>query len=220
MKKIYYLFTFTVAILLASCIKGGDVGPAGTAGAQGPAGTTGNTGPTGAKGPAGAAGPTGPAGATGAAGASNVFYSDWITPATSVTDGGGSGSISWIAWDIAAPEITQDAIDKGLVLVYGTGFEKFFAKYNITTDWPPGKITTFPVGITFYPGGYTLNDPWSVVIQPGNIQLQVTDYAGFFVSSSDYGNTVSIKYIIANGGTHLTGSLNKNYSQVKQIIHK
>jgi len=220
MKKIHYIFAFVVAVLLASCTKDGSVGPAGPAGVQGAAGTPGNTGLTGVTGPTGATGPTGPTGATGPAGTSNAFFSDWITPVTNTWNFDRDLAVSWDRWDIPAPEITQDVIDKGLVVAYGTGFEKFFVKYSVTTDWPAGKIATFPVSIPFaIPNVQSFNDPWSVTFQPGNIQLQVIDYAGFF-NHIDVGNTVSVKYVIVPGTSHNTGSLGKNYNPVKQIIRK
>jgi hypothetical protein len=217
MKKIHYIFAFVAVILLASCAKDGSVGPAGPTGAQGAAGTAGNTGPAVVTGGVGA---TGPIGATGPAGTSNSFFSDWITPATNTWNFDRDLAVSWDRWDIPAPEITQDVIDKGLVVVYGTGFEKFFAKNSVTTDWPPGKIATFPVSIVFaIPNVQSFNDPWLVTFQPGNIQLQVIDYAGFF-NPVDVGNTVSVKYVIVPGTSHNTGSLNKNYNQLKQITRK
>jgi len=212
MKKIPYLFTFIVAVLLASCVKDGAVGPTGPAGGNGATGSPGNTGPTGATGPAGPAGPTGAGGATGAMGSTtNVFYSAWITPATS----------SGPAWDIPAPEITQDALDKGLVFVYGTGFEKFLTHPGITADWSPGKISTFPVNIGFeIEDGPSPISSWSQYITPGHILIQVTEVAGFFEGSYNAGNTISIKYVVAYGNVHITSSLNKNYNQVKQITRK
>jgi hypothetical protein len=220
MKQIFYLFTFIVAILFASCKKDGAVGPTGPAGAQGTEGTAGNTGPTGAIGPAGAVGPTGPTGATGAQGATNAFYSAWITPTTSSYDGNGDYIIFWYTWNVPAPGVTQDAIDKGLVIAYGTNFEKFVTKIGGTTDWPEGKVTGFPVNMTFTIPDYgTFTDRWSVTFQPGNIQLQIISYVGY-LGGVDVGNTVSVKYTIVPGNTHSTGSVNKNYNQVKQVVHQ
>lgn len=222
MKKVHYLLTLIAAILLAACTKDGAVGPTGPAGAQGPAGTAGNTGATGATGPAGAAGPTGPTGATGAQGATNAFYSAWITPATNTSGFDSINPISWYTWNIPAPEITQAVIDKGLVIAYGTNFDKFVTKIGgTTTDWPPGKITGFPVSMTFTIQDFgTFTDRWSVVFQPGNIQLQIIAFTGFLDPGIDVGNTVSVKYTVVPGNTHSTGSLNKNYNQVKQVIHQ
>jgi hypothetical protein len=221
MKKNHYLFAFIVAILLASCVKDGAVGPAGPAGGQGAAGSPGNTGPTGATGPAGPAGPTGPTGSTGAQGATNAFYSAWITPATNTAGYDAINPISWYTWNIPAPEITQAVIDKGLVIAYGTNFDKFVTKIGGTTDWPAGKVTGFPVSMTFTIQDFgTFTDRWSVVFQPGNIQLQIIAFTGFLDPGINVGNTVSVKYTIVPGTAHTTGSLNKNYSPVKQVIHQ
>ncbi|ASU33112.1 hypothetical protein [Mucilaginibacter xinganensis] len=203
MKKIRYLFT--AVMLLASCIKGGNVGPAGPAGGTGQVGPQGNTGPAGATGAAGSQGSTGSAGATGAQGATNAYYSDWITPATSTSDFDPNYLISWYQWDVPAPAITQDVIDKGLVLVYGTNFEKFVAKIGLTTNWPAGKVTAFPAFISITIENGTFDDRLSVTLQPGHIILQVTAFVGF-LGGVDVGNTVSIKYTVVPGNTHSIGS--------------
>lgn len=76
-------------------------------------------GPQGPVGPAGAngvQGPAGPQGAVGAAGAANVIYSNWIKAGTwSTTDVFGVVR-SYI--DITAPALSQEIVDRGVVLVY------------------------------------------------------------------------------------------------------
>jgi hypothetical protein len=89
--------------LMAACIAGfwacegpqGPAGPAGQAGAQGPAG------------------PVGPVGATGSA---NVLYSTWTKAGTWSTVNVFGVDKSFI--DITAPRLTQDILDRGVVLVY------------------------------------------------------------------------------------------------------
>jgi hypothetical protein len=96
--RIFGMLLVAVAIIFMDACKGekGDVGPAGTAGVAGP---------TGANGATGVAGPTGTA---------NVQYSDWIT--VSFTGSGTSGTA--YRGTITAPKITQDIMDKGVVLSY------------------------------------------------------------------------------------------------------
>jgi len=75
-------------------------------------------GPQGAEGTIGEQGPQGPAGDTGPIGdpgtidSVNVFYSDWVDPDNWI-DSAGSRYAT-----IPSPEITQEVIDKGLVIVY------------------------------------------------------------------------------------------------------
>jgi hypothetical protein len=107
----------------------GPAGPTGATGPQGPAGATGSkgdTGATGATGPQGPAGATGPKGDTGATGPQgpagpagtgslSVVYSDWFTPAF----------VDWqklteknYLYSVIETKITQEIIDKGVVLAY------------------------------------------------------------------------------------------------------
>ncbi|WP_212005651.1 collagen-like protein [Chitinophaga sp. HK235] len=96
----------------------------------------GNDGPVGPAGPAGATGPAGPAGSA------NVIYSPWVATATwtASTTSTGTGKKTFY-FDINAPKVTQDVIDKGVVLVYmkfiadpdGAGIAKLLPSiyYNI-----------------------------------------------------------------------------------------
>jgi hypothetical protein len=110
--RIFGMLLMAMAIIFMDACKGekGDVGPAGTAGVAGP---------TGANGAVGVAGPTGTA---------NVIYGSWIDMNVagywyklgSANTGGGNTNNNSYGWgaDFAAP-ITQDILDKGVVLVYG-----------------------------------------------------------------------------------------------------
>lgn len=93
----------------------GAVGPQGPAGPKGDTGATGATGAVGATGPVGPQGPAGPAGGSGTGTSTNVIYSDWFTPAF----------VDWqkiteksYSYNIIEVKITQDIIDKGVVLAY------------------------------------------------------------------------------------------------------
>lgn len=93
-------------------------------------------------GPAGATGPVGPAGPAGPVGTANIIYSSWMdtNPWTNSTTSLGAGKKTYY-FDIAAPKITADIIDKGTVLVYvkfisdpdGVGIAKLLPSiyYNI-----------------------------------------------------------------------------------------
>ncbi|WP_200837029.1 hypothetical protein [Dyadobacter sp. 3J3] len=75
-------------------------------------------GPEGPAGPAGvgATGPAGAAGAAGAPGTANVFYSSWA--AAGPWTGINFNSVQRSYIDIPVARITQDILDKGVVLVY------------------------------------------------------------------------------------------------------
>lgn len=96
----------------------GATGIAGATGAIGPQGNKGDTGATGIAGATGATGPQGPAGPAGGSGtgtAINVIYSDWFTPA--FVDWQKVTEKSYL-YSIIETKITQDIIDKGVVLAY------------------------------------------------------------------------------------------------------
>lgn len=90
----------------------GATGAVGPQGATGPKGDTGATGATGSQGPVG---PQGPAGSSGTGTTINVIYSDWFTPA--FVDWQKITEKSYL-YSILEAKITQDIIDKGVVLAY------------------------------------------------------------------------------------------------------
>lgn len=90
------LFTMALSLSFVSC-----EGPEGPAGADGLEGPQGVQGATGAQGPAGAVG------------SANVIYSPWITNSWEKMS-----NTKFIVDDIVAPKISQEILDKGVVLVY------------------------------------------------------------------------------------------------------
>ncbi len=147
MKNLTQSLRFLVAILFVfawSC-KQGDVGPKGD---------------TGATGAAGAAGATGPAGATGATGTANVIYSDWANVTFT-----GSGT-SW-SGKITAPKITQDILDKGVVLTYFKfGTQVYSGEYQNGTA---GIYVFTTLGTINLQSTFAANYPWRYVIIPGGV---------------------------------------------------
>jgi hypothetical protein len=98
----------------------GPAGATGATGATGPAGPTGATGATGATGPAGATGPQGPTGATGPqgpAGQNGAAGADGSANVSSVLLTNRSVILTGFT-QFSVPAITQDVVDKGLVLMY------------------------------------------------------------------------------------------------------
>lgn len=100
-KKNSFLGYLVLAVLIVSCSK--DDGKDGAIGPQGAQGE---------QGPAGAAGTDGEDGAQGETGAANVIYSDWFDSEL----GDGIGTASSFTFD--APELTQEIMDSGIILMY------------------------------------------------------------------------------------------------------
>ncbi len=126
--RIFAMMAVMSAVIFMDACKGekGDVGPAGVAGVAGP---TGANGAVGAKGDPGTA---------------NVFYSDWIT--VSFTGSGTSGTA--YTGVITAPKVTQDILDKGIVLSYYTIGGSVYSvnaslinSYSLIQQLSLGKIT-------------------------------------------------------------------------------
>lgn len=126
LKTKYVLLALVIAFTF-SCSEDGAVGPQGTSGQNGTDGTDGTNGTDGTDGQDGNA---------------NVISSDWFTP-SSYTLSTGFGGIKLLDHDQAAPEITQEIIDNGVVLVYG--------KLNGYTSsvWPTDQIALLPIILTY-----------------------------------------------------------------------
>ena len=166
-----FLF-LSVVLLIAACSKTGPEGPQGTQGTSGPAG---------AQGPAGAAGSTGSA---------NVIYSDWFTPQSySVTSTTG---INDFYYDKSATGITQDILDKGVILTYGK-----LNGYGPSV-WPINQVAELPITFVYKFLGVERIDTWSAYATLGNLRINYTNgayYDGFFTTDSH-----TFRYIIIPGG--------------------
>lgn len=115
----------------------GATGSTGLTGSTGATGSTGSTGATGATGPSG--GPQGATGATGAQGATGATGSAGSTGATGATGAQGAGAETYQLLNRSVsltgltrfniPAITQDIVDRGVVLVYfrSTGTNAWYA---------------------------------------------------------------------------------------------
>ncbi len=164
----------------------GATGPQGPTGAQGPAGAQGATGP---QGPAGPQGATGPQGAQGEPGTANVIYSDWSTPTSS--DWQKLTEKNYI-FGITEAKITQDIIDKGVVLAYcrqvangpayllplmlqtGSGL----TNYNVSAAI--GKVNITFVELLDIQGKPATGLQFRYVIIPGGIKSRANlDYSNF-----------------------------------------
>ena len=126
----------------------GATGATGAAGPQGANGPTGPTGPTGAQGPAGPAGPTGPTGPTGAQGPAGP-QGEPGTPGTSIQSFIFTNKAVTLTGttQLQVPAITQDVVDKGVVLVYfrSTGTTAWYP-LPYTEDDRTIKFSSYDVG--------------------------------------------------------------------------
>jgi hypothetical protein len=131
-------------------------------GEVGPIGATGAVGATGAK------GDKGDTGATGAAGTANVIYSPWSVISIN------TGSSAPYTAEVSAPQITQDILDKGLVL-------SFFRNVS--------SLEVFPLPYSFPTSSTTTQEGYASYIV-GKIKLR----SNITLSS------VGFRYVIIPGG--------------------
>ncbi len=208
-------------LMIAAC-----EGPQGPDGAAGPKGANGATGATGATGSTGATGPagTGANGATGATGATgekgdpgtngangndgakgdkgdpgtaNVIYSGWFTP--NISDWQKISDINY-TYSIAEGKITQDIVDRGVVLAYSrqnANSASYLLPLTMTTS---SSISNYNVGMSIEkvifnflellePSGKPANNlQFRYVIIPGGIQTRANlDYTNFEAVARAFG---------------------------------
>lgn len=139
-------------------------------------------------GPAGATGATGAAGPTGATGTANVIYVSWFTPssyeATTIF------GITHFTHSEAAPELTQEVLDNGVVLVYAK-----LLGYNILL-WPADQVGQLPITLT-YTTSSTEYDTWSAFASVGNLTID------FLNSINHYSSIITkhqFRYVVIPGG--------------------
>lgn len=147
----------------------------------------------GAQGPAGPAGPVGPAGPTGATGSPNVIYGSWFTPGT--YDATTIFSIKTFTHTEEVPEITEEILNTGVVLVY--------AKLNgyTTTIWPTDQVGLLPITLT-YVDGSTVWDTWSATTSVGELKIAFVNSGNIYGSIS---NQHQFRYVIIPGGVAASG---------------
>ena len=112
----------------------------------------------------GDAGPQGAAGPTGPTGVANVKYSDWFKPDTYTS--ATVFSMTLFSCDKAAPEITQQVLDSGVVLTYA----KLFG-YSATI-WPAGQVSQLPVSLTYVLTAGSTEDTWSALLTPQKLTIR------------------------------------------------
>ena len=180
----------------------GDTG-VGVAGAQGPTGAAGSAGPAGPAGTAGTAGsqgavgPTGPTGVAATNTSTNVIFSDWLTPLP--LDWQIISEKSYI-YRINEVKITQDIIDKGVVLAYSRQFSNGPAyllpmmletnsgltNYNISVNL--GKVNFLFYELRDIQGKPATGLQYRYVIIPGGVKSRANiDYSNFNEVSKAFG---------------------------------
>lgn len=216
-KLLSLLFSSVVLIIACEGPQGpaGTPGPQGLQGAKGATGSTGATGPTGATGATGAKGDKGDTGASGAngtngtngeqgakgdkgdTGTANVIYSGWFAPGASEWQ-----KLSEInyTYTINEQRITQDIVDRGVVLVYSrqnAGSASYLLPLTLTNS---SSISNYNVGMSFEkviinflellePSGKPANNlQFRYVIIPGGIQARANlDYTSYDAVAHAFG---------------------------------
>jgi hypothetical protein len=126
-------------------------------------------------------------GDTGPAGSANVLYSDWFTatPWAQTT----VYSMKNFDYTRAAPGITQNVLDSGVVLTFGK-----LSGYS-TSVWPAGQVSQLPVILTYNVGGVQ-TDTWSALVTLGSLRINFVNNANYYASIS---TAHSFRYIIVPG---------------------
>ncbi|MDC6366410.1 MULTISPECIES: collagen-like protein [Flavobacteriaceae] len=172
---IYALAVLFIGSLITSC--SGEDGETGPVGPQGPQG---EQGPDGADGADGTDGTDGEQGEQGEPGTANVMYSDWVA-----TEFGNSIVATSTSFTIDAPDVDEDMLDFGTILVYGR-------RIDITL----GNIV-YPLPIVF---GAARQQSYYFRAQDGEIRITV--------SANEEGESVvdgsfleEYRYVLIPGGT-------------------
>lgn len=173
---------FFIACLLLACSKDGEDGAPGPQGAQGEQGPAGAQGEQGEEGEEGGQGEQGEEGEQGETGTANVIYSPWIASGFDTPIASPNGSFS-----IDAPEITQEVIDSGVILVYGK-------------DDSPGTIYALPLTLH---STVTDESYYFSFEDPGTLQIGVSEINGAFLNNIFIDN--EFRYILIPGGNPTSG---------------
>ncbi|MCX7547822.1 hypothetical protein OS188_07645 [Xanthomarina sp. F1114] len=142
LKAKYLVLALFVAFSFACSPEDGEPGPQGPAGIDGVDGADGTDGTDGTDGNA------------------NVIYSSWFGP-----DGQtfiSNGYISYAEFEVNVPELTNDIINNGVVLVYAK-----LSNY-VPEVWPEGHIAQLPITI----GGGTTDHFYTYYVEESNINIR------------------------------------------------
>ncbi len=114
-----------------------------------------------------------------------AIASDWITPST-YTGSDVFGVLNFRAV-ISAPEITQEVIDSGAVVVYGN-----LLSYAVGF-WPPGEVAQLPITTVYVAGDIFYEDRWSYRLNPGSLEIHVTNNEDLY---STFPSGAEFRYVV------------------------
>lgn len=109
--------------------------------------------------------------------------------------------------DEAAPAITQEILDKGVVITFGK-----LLGYNASI-WPANQVATLPITITYIQGA-TQEDTWSARASVGTLQIRFTNSANIYTSIA---TAHEFRYVIIPGGQGL-GSMDPRLIMIREQI--
>ena len=142
-------------------------------------------------------------GPQGEPGTANVIYSPWFT-ADNFTEATVYG-IKNMYYVKSAPQITQEILDTGVVLVYGN-----LSGY-VSTVWPAGQVSQLPISLTYVQGGQTMTDTWSAVQTVGKLTMKFINDKNYYTASG-LSTVHKFRYVIIPGG--VAGKQNLDYSKM------
>ena len=130
-------------------------------------------------------------GINGQDGNSSVITSGWSTPdsdsySVTVTN----QAYFFLELDLPAPEITQEILDNGVVLVY--------ARLNAYPDtvWSDNQVGLLPITIMSGANSITQIDTWAANISVGNIKIHITNPEQVYTFHTDEDDPSSFRYVI------------------------
>lgn len=192
MKKVYMRGFVVLAISTALMIASGCEGP------EGPTGPQGEPGP---QGTAGSQGPQGEQGPPGEDGNANVIYSEWV--ALSELEAASDTTVlgrTYRKFDIPAPELTQDIIDRGTILVYFKLSDAVFPLpstfgganpiYVTFSPFQPGVLSILSQNLDNTASGLNLGSEIRYILIPGGVTASKTkplDFKDYYSVMEYYG---------------------------------
>lgn len=158
---------------------------------RGPEGPQGDIGPAG---PAGEPGEPGEDGRSGEDGDAGILYTDWFEPDYGSWEYG--YRLDTLVWslEVAVPELDDDIINNGVVLVYAQldGYRKTF--------WPLGRVVQLPFTIDYLDGDRYTEDHWSYHAEVGTLTLELTNsWNLYFFAPANH----RFRFLLIPGGTQL-----------------
>jgi hypothetical protein len=174
-------------------------------------GDDGAVGPAGAKGDTGAQGTAGTKGDKGDTGTANVIYSEW----KALSDTAVASTFNRKNYNIAAPEITQNILDKGFVYAYVKTTSSviplpYVNKYVYANQEVAGSYITTVIP---HVGRISLNQDW---MTPGAIPPSFAD------TKVVVGGYTHLRYVIIPGGLpagRISGVDFTDYEAVKKFYN-